>query len=128
VGIKAKLADLANVSFAGGIETPTLGLSTMHSRSLTSLCQMQIGEPLRESRETGLSHLPLQYGWGSFDYLRDEGVGFDSSAVPDPTEPQRLLLPGGRGLHLIRTLMDEVTFEANGTVVRMRKRLKTPMG
>ena len=59
--------------------------------------------------------------------VRDEGEGFDSSAVPDPTEPQGLLLTHGRGLHLMRTLMDEVSFEENGTVVRMRKRIKTPI-
>ena len=56
--------------------------------------------------------------------VRDEGEGFDSRAVPDPTEPQRLLLTHGRGLHLMRTLMDEVSFEENGTVVRMRKQMK----
>jgi serine/threonine-protein kinase RsbW len=56
--------------------------------------------------------------------VRDEGGGFDSRAVPDPTEPQGLLLTHGRGLHLMRTLMDEVSFEENGSVVRMRKRMK----
>ena len=56
--------------------------------------------------------------------VRDEGEGFDSRLVPDPTEAQRLLLPHGRGLHLMKTLMDEVSFEENGTVVRMRKRMK----
>src|SRR5580700_10204811 len=56
--------------------------------------------------------------------VRDEGEGFDSRAVPDPTEAQRLLLTHGRGLHLMRALMDEVSFEENGRVVRMRKRTK----
>ena len=56
--------------------------------------------------------------------VRDEGEGFDSEAIPDPTEAQRLLAPHGRGLHLMKALMDEVSFEENGTVVRMRKRMK----
>ncbi len=56
--------------------------------------------------------------------VRDEGEGFDSGAAPDPTEAQRLLLPHGRGVHLMRALMDEVSFEENGRVVRMRKRMK----
>jgi serine/threonine-protein kinase RsbW len=60
-----------------------------------------------------------------FITVRDEGEGFDSRVVPDPTEPQRRLLTHGRGLHLMRALMDEVWFEENGTVVRMRKRMKT---
>jgi serine/threonine-protein kinase RsbW len=60
--------------------------------------------------------------------VRDEGEGFDSRIVPDPTEPQILLLTHGRGLHLMRALMDEVSFEEKGTVVQMRKRMKSPIG
>jgi len=57
--------------------------------------------------------------------VRDEGEGFDSSSIPDPTEPEGLFLSHGRGLHLMRALMDEVSFEENGTVVQLRKRMKT---
>ena len=57
--------------------------------------------------------------------VRDEGQGFDYCAILDPTVPERLLLTHGRGLHLMRALMDEVTFEENGTIVRMRKRRNT---
>ena len=56
--------------------------------------------------------------------VRDEGQGFDYRAVPDPTEPERLLLINGRGLYLVRALMDEVLFEENGSVLRMRKRIE----
>ena len=56
--------------------------------------------------------------------VRDEGEGFDSRVVPDPTEAQRLLLTHGRGIHLMRALMDEVSFEESGTVVLMRKRIE----
>ena len=57
--------------------------------------------------------------------VRDQGHGFDFQSVADPTAPERRLLTHGRGLHLMRALMDEVSFEENGTVVRMRKRMKT---
>lgn len=60
--------------------------------------------------------------------VRDEGEGFERGAVPDPTEPERLLLSSGRGLHLMRALMDAVSFEENGTVVRMRKLVKSRSG
>jgi serine/threonine-protein kinase RsbW len=60
-----------------------------------------------------------------FITVRDEGQGFDHRAVLDPTEPERLLLSHGRGLHLMRALMDEIKFEDNGTVVRKRKRTNT---
>jgi len=54
--------------------------------------------------------------------VRDEGNGFDSSAVLDPTFRENLLFTHGRGIYLMRTLMDEVSFEDGGAVVRMRKK------
>jgi len=53
--------------------------------------------------------------------VRDEGRGFDSSAVLDPTFLENLLFTHGRGIYLIKTSMDEVSFEEGGSVVRMRK-------
>ncbi len=58
--------------------------------------------------------------------VRDEGQGFDSRAVPDPTAETNLLLTRGRGLFLMQALMDEVGFRENGSVVRMRKLLRRP--
>jgi serine/threonine-protein kinase RsbW len=55
--------------------------------------------------------------------VRDEGPGFDSRALPDPTDTKNRLLRQGRGIYLMRALMDEVSFEDNGRLVRMRKRL-----
>ena len=54
--------------------------------------------------------------------VRDEGRGFDCNAIPDPTFRENLLLTYGRGIYLMRTLMDEVSFEEGGSVVMMRKR------
>jgi serine/threonine-protein kinase RsbW len=54
--------------------------------------------------------------------VRDDGDGFDPNAVPDPTAMENLLSDHGRGLLLIRTLMDNVHFEEGGTVLQMRKR------
>jgi anti-sigma regulatory factor (Ser/Thr protein kinase) len=48
--------------------------------------------------------------------VRDEGEGFDSLVVPHPTEATRLLPLAGVGLHLLRALVDEVSFEENGSV------------
>ena len=56
--------------------------------------------------------------------VRDEGEGFDSRAIADPTDRHNRLLPNGRGIYLMRALMDEVCFEENGRVVHMRKRLE----
>lgn len=54
--------------------------------------------------------------------VRDQGRGFDSSAVPDPTSPENQLFTHGRGIYLIKTLMDEISFDQGGAVVRMRKK------
>lgn len=54
--------------------------------------------------------------------IRDEGPGFDPSALPDPTDPVNLERPCGRGLLLMRTFMDEVQYNDRGNEVRMTKR------
>ena len=54
--------------------------------------------------------------------VKDEGKGFDTDNAPDPTAPQNIGSVHGRGIHVIRALMDEVRFEERGTVVHMRKR------
>lgn len=51
--------------------------------------------------------------------VRDEGEGFDPARVPDPTLPENLHRPGGRGIFLIRNLMDEVEYSRDGNAVRM---------
>jgi serine/threonine-protein kinase RsbW len=53
--------------------------------------------------------------------VRDEGYGFDTYALPDPTGSGNLLATHGRGIYLMRAFMDEVQFEKGGTVVRMHK-------
>ena len=54
--------------------------------------------------------------------VRDQGRGFDSSAVADPTSPENRLFTHGRGIYLIKTLMDEMSFDQGGAVVNMRKK------
>jgi CheY-like chemotaxis protein len=54
--------------------------------------------------------------------IRDEGGGFDPSALPDPTDPQNLDRRTGRGLFLIRTFMDEVRHNAAGNEITLIKR------
>jgi serine/threonine-protein kinase RsbW len=53
--------------------------------------------------------------------VQDEGPGFDADLLADPTTPERRLLTQGRGIYLMKTLMNEVRFEQRGAVVFMRK-------
>jgi serine/threonine-protein kinase RsbW len=57
--------------------------------------------------------------------VRDEGQGFDSSTIPDPTAPENRLTARGRGIYMMRVLMDEVSFEDGGVAVHMRKKSKS---
>lgn len=57
--------------------------------------------------------------------IRDEGRGFDPSTLPDPTDPENLDRPCGRGVMLMRAFMDDVRYNATGnevTLVRNRIR------
>ena len=54
--------------------------------------------------------------------VSDQGQGFDPSAVPDPLAVDNLKAEHGRGIHLMKLAMDEVSFEQRGTEVRMWKR------
>ncbi len=56
--------------------------------------------------------------------IRDEGPGFDPTKLPDPTDPENLLKPSGRGILLIRTFMDEVEYSPRGNQMTMLKRRK----
>ncbi len=49
--------------------------------------------------------------------VTDEGDGFDPSSIPDPTRPEDLEEPCGRGLFLIRRLVDDVRFNAKGNSI-----------
>ena len=47
-------------------------------------------------------------------YVIDDGRGFDTSQVPDPTLPQHVDREFGRGLFVIRHLVDDVAFNEKG--------------
>ena len=55
--------------------------------------------------------------------VTDQGRGFNPAAVPDPTRPENLTNSGGRGIFLMRQLLDEVTFNDQGNQVRLVLRL-----
>jgi serine/threonine-protein kinase RsbW len=63
-------------------------------------------------------------GKGVSIVVRDQGQGFDPDRVPDPLRVENLNSERGRGLHLMKLAMDEVSFERGGTEVHMRKKLE----
>lgn len=53
--------------------------------------------------------------------ISDEGVGFKPEDVPDPTAPENLERPCGRGVMLMRHYMTEVSYNERGNHVSMTK-------
>ena len=51
--------------------------------------------------------------------VTDEGGGFDYENLPDPTSPENIEKPGGRGIFLMKHLSDEVTFKEGGKSVEL---------
>src|SRR5688572_14449128 len=50
--------------------------------------------------------------------VSDEGRGFDYDNLPDPTEPEYIDKPCGRGVFLIKRLADKVDFDRDGSTVK----------
>ena len=55
-------------------------------------------------------------------FVSDQGKGFDSNDIPDPRCGDNLYKPGGRGIFLIKSFMDSVEYENNGSSVHMVKK------
>ncbi len=61
--------------------------------------------------------------------ISDQGEGFRPEEVPNPLAPENLLKGTGRGIFLMRQLMDDVNFAFGngfGTRVILRKRIPEP--
>ena len=77
------------------------------------------------NRQDANKRVHIGIGWGSGDLLftiTDEGNGFEHELIPDPTEGANVYSGHGRGLLLIKHLMDSVEFGLGGRRLVMRKR------
>jgi serine/threonine-protein kinase RsbW len=59
-------------------------------------------------------------------YIKDEGGGFDPTRVDDPLQPENLMKESGRGIFILKSLMDDVSFNITpkGTEVMILKKIK----
>lgn len=55
--------------------------------------------------------------------ISDEGSGFGFDSVPDPTKPDNVEKPDGRGVFLMKHLADEVSFDRGGATVNLKFRI-----
>jgi len=80
--------------------------------------------PYRDRRVYVTAHLTREE---ALIKIRDEGPGFDPRRLPDPTDPENIGKISGRGLLLIRTFMDYVTFNETGNEITLVKRRSSPL-
>lgn len=67
-------------------------------------------------------YISYSFGDGRLEIvIRDQGKGFGHANIPDPRSNSNILKHGGRGLFLIRNLMDEVEFNDSGNEIKMVK-------
>lgn len=52
--------------------------------------------------------------------IEDQGDGFDFDDLPDPTNPDNIEKPNGRGIFLMKNLADEVNFYQEGRQVELK--------
>lgn len=46
--------------------------------------------------------------------IKDQGKGFDLDSIPDPTKPENLLKESGRGIHIIKSFVDDLKYNFTG--------------
>ena len=63
------------------------------------------------------------------DYLlvevADEGTGFNYEDLPDPTRTENIRKEGGRGLFIIKNLVDQISFRNNGSIIQLKFKLNS---
>jgi serine/threonine-protein kinase RsbW len=82
------------------------------------------GNKFDESKTVEVRFVTLDEGFEVT--VRDQGTGFSVEEIPDPTDPEHLLMASGRGILFMRSFMDVVEWshpDGGGTMVKMVKNL-----
>jgi len=115
---------LLNAIYRGNLEVGAEELQEERARLLqgdgASLIEQRRNQPPYRDRKT-LVRISLTRDEARFT-VRDEGPGFDVTPVAKADDPAAITREGGRGLVLMRTFMDEVSYNAAGNEVTMIKR------
>ncbi len=78
---------------------------------------IQHGNKLDKNKNVTLQLLPSESQLTFI--ISDEGPGYNLDDLPDPTRPDNIEKPNGRGIFLIRHLADQVLFQNNGAAVEL---------
>ena len=110
---------LLNALYHGNLEVSSDLKEIDHAAFYDLVEQRRASSPWRERRIRVLVRLTTEEIEVA---IRDEGPGFDPSKLPDPTDPENLDRPCGRGVMLMRAFMDDVSYNDRGNEVRLRRR------
>lgn len=112
---------LANALFHGNLELSS-SLREADADAYHHLAESRRGEsPYRDRR----IEIEVRMADGKAVFvIRDEGSGFDPAALPDPTDPANLEKVTGRGILLMQSFMDRVSFNPRGNEVTMVKQVR----
>ncbi|MBK6909551.1 MAG: ATP-binding protein [bacterium] len=92
---------------------------------VTELVMNAIVHAHKEQADIPVEIVVEQRGDGLAVRVRDYGPGFDTAKVPDPTSPEHIFEDHGRGILIVRAMMDDVTCTrlADGMAIEVFKRL-----
>lgn len=76
------------------------------------------GNRLQPGRDVAVA-VEVMDGRGVAVEVQDSGSGFDVTKLADPTDPSRVLIPGGRGVWMMRRLVDRLEYNPAGNRVRL---------
>ena len=78
------------------------------------------------NNRNSLKHVLIVCSWNRKQLkvkVKDEGAGFDPSMLPSPIHEDNLMRESGRGVFLMRELMEKVTYNKKGNEVTMMMKL-----
>lgn len=116
---------LSNAYYHGNLEVDSR-LREQDAAQFDQLAQQRLSQPPYCHRSITVIG-KLSPGKVQF-VVKDEGPGFDPTTLPDPTDPSNLEKPSGRGIFLMKSFMEEVSFLGKGNIVRMSRSVGCPRG
>ncbi|MEI8381595.1 MAG: response regulator [Planctomycetota bacterium] len=112
---------LMNAYYHGNLDVPSALRDESEDEFFTLAKERSEQSPYRDRR----IRVSARYSRGHVVFsISDEGKGFDTTKLPDPSDPLALTKPHGRGLFLMRSFMDEVRFNKTGNTVTLVKSMK----
>jgi len=93
-----------------------------HRRNYMDILKRRAAEPLFCERRVTIEAVVVADSFTCV--IGDQGPGFDWHALPDPTDPENLFKPHGRGVIMAGNFFDEFFYNESGNQVTVRKFFK----